>query len=103
MARQKRTGWMLIVVGVGYHRLFPQGAAVRGRARRSTSKEWFYFIGMLVLIMLGTINVRMAEMRERSQKTHAARSIRNRAIPQMTTRIDQRFADAASAKAAPRW
>ena len=67
MPRQKRTGWTLVVVGVGYilyflkARLFATGAEI-------TNKEWFYFGAMIVLIMLGTINIRMAEMRERNQK-----------------------------------
>jgi Na+/melibiose symporter-like transporter len=68
MPRQKRTGWTLVVVGVGYilyflkARLFTAGAEI-------TNREWFYVVSMLVLIMLGTINIRMAEMRERHQKT----------------------------------
>ena len=67
MPRQKRTGWTLVVVGVGYiiyflkARLFVAGTEI-------TNKEWFYFGAMIVLIMLGTINIRMAEMRERNQK-----------------------------------
>ena len=67
MPRQKRTGWTLVVVGVGYiiyflkTRLFAAGAEI-------TNKEWYYFGAMIVLIMLGTINIRMAEMRERNQK-----------------------------------
>ena len=42
--------------------------------------------------MLGTINMRMAEMRERNSSAAAGRS---RQDPQMTTRIDRRFADLA--------
>ncbi len=34
-----------------------------------TRKEWFVCVGMLVLIMLGTINIRMAEMKARRQGT----------------------------------
>ena len=68
MTRQKRTGWTLVIVAVGYlayflkARLFEIGPEI-------TRKEWFYCIAMLVLIMLGTINIRMAEMKERNQKT----------------------------------
>ena len=68
MARQGRTGWTLVIVGTVYilyflkTRLFATGAPI-------TNREWFYFIAMLVLIMLGTINIRMAEMRERRQGT----------------------------------
>jgi xanthine/uracil/vitamin C permease (AzgA family) len=67
MSRQGRTGWTLVAVGVCYliyflkTRLFEIGPPITGR-------EWLYVIGMAVLIMLGTINIRMAEMRERNQK-----------------------------------
>jgi xanthine/uracil/vitamin C permease (AzgA family) len=67
MSRQGRTGWTLVTVGVCYiiyflkTRLFETGPPI-------TSREWFYLIGMGVLIMLGTINIRMAEMRQRNQK-----------------------------------
>ncbi len=67
MRRQGRTGWTLVVVGVVYivyflkARLFAGGMPITG-------KEWFYVVGMLALIMVGTINIRMAEMKERNQK-----------------------------------
>jgi xanthine/uracil/vitamin C permease (AzgA family) len=67
MSRQGRTGWTLVTVGVCYliyflkTRLFEIGPPITGR-------EWFYVVGMAVLVMLGTINIRMAEMRERNQK-----------------------------------
>ena len=68
MARQGRTGWTLVIVGTGYilwflkARLFAEGLPI-------TSKEWLTCVGMLVLIMLGTINIRMAEMRAQRQGT----------------------------------
>ncbi len=68
MPRQKRTGWTLVIAALVYilyflkARLFAAGPEI-------TNKEWFYFGAMIVLIMLGTINIRMAEMRERNQKT----------------------------------
>ena len=68
MARQGRTGWTLVIFGVGYllyflkARLFETGPQITGR-------EWLTLIGMMVLIMLGTINLRMAEMRMRRQGT----------------------------------
>ena len=68
MPRQKRTGWILVAVGLGYllyffkARLFAAGTEIAGR-------EWFYVIANTVLIVLGTINIRMAEMKERNQKT----------------------------------
>jgi xanthine/uracil/vitamin C permease (AzgA family) len=68
MSRQGRTGWTLLVFGTGYvlyfmkARLFETGPAI-------TNREWLIVVGMLVLIVLGTINIRMAEMRERNQGT----------------------------------
>jgi xanthine/uracil/vitamin C permease (AzgA family) len=68
MSRQGRTGWTLVIFGAGYllyffkARLFETGPEI-------TRKEWVICIGMLVLIMLGTINIRMAEMKERRQGT----------------------------------
>ena len=61
MPRQGRTGWTLVVFGTER----PAGAA----GAPITNKEWFVGVGMLVLIMIGTINIRMAEMRERRQGT----------------------------------
>ena len=64
--RQKRTGWLLIVVAAGYLiwflkvRLLSAGLPIE-------RKEWIYFGLMLVCLMLGTINVRMAAMRDRRQ------------------------------------
>jgi hypothetical protein len=67
MSRQKRTGWLIVIVSVGYivyflkARVFEVGPQISG-------KEWLYFALMCGLVMLGTINIRMAEMRERNQK-----------------------------------
>ena len=67
MPRQKRTGWTLVIVALAYIlyflkvRLFAAGAQI-------TNKEWFYFGAMFVLTVIGTINIRMAEMKERNQK-----------------------------------
>jgi xanthine/uracil/vitamin C permease (AzgA family) len=66
LSRQGRTGWTLLVVSLVYilyflkARLFETGPEI-------TRKEWLYFIAMIVLMMLGTINIRMAEMRARNQ------------------------------------
>ena len=68
LGRQKRTGWLIIAVSVFYivyflkGRLFAPGAPIM-------TKEWVWFALSLVGIMLGTINIRMAEMRERNQQT----------------------------------
>ena len=67
ISRQKIVGWILIVVSVAYIayflrvRLFAPGPVLE-------NKEWVQFIGSLVTLMLGTINVRMAAMRERRRK-----------------------------------
>jgi hypothetical protein len=67
MSRQKRVGWTIVIVAVGYIvyfmkvRLFSAGPEI-------SKKEWFYVILMIGGVMLGTINIRMAEMRERNQK-----------------------------------
>ena len=62
--RQKRTGWLLVAVSTLYLvwflkvRLFSAGLPIERR-------EWIYFAGMIVILMLGTANIRMAAMRER--------------------------------------
>jgi hypothetical protein len=68
MARQGRTGWTLVIFGVGYLLWFFK-ARLTETGPPITGKEWFYCIGMMVLIMLGTINIRMAEMKARRQGT----------------------------------
>jgi hypothetical protein len=61
--RQKRTGWLLIVISVGYLvwflkvRLFSAGLPIE-------RKEWIYFVAMIICLMLGTANVRLALRRE---------------------------------------
>jgi hypothetical protein len=66
LPRQKRTGWLLIACSVFYiayflkSRLFAAGNPIM-------TKEWVFFTLAFVGIMLGTINIRMAEMRERNQ------------------------------------
>jgi hypothetical protein len=67
ISRQKVVGWILIIVSVAYIawflrvRLLDVGPVVE-------KKEWVQFIGSFVILMLGTINVRMAAMRERRHK-----------------------------------
>ncbi len=67
MTRQKLVGWILIVMGTGYLvyflrvRLLTPGPILE-------KKEWINFFGSLLGIFLGTINVRMAAMRERRRK-----------------------------------
>lgn len=65
--RQKRTGWLLIVIAGGYLlwflkvRLLTAGAPI-------DRKEWIYFCLMLLCLVLGTTNVRMAAARDRRQQ-----------------------------------
>ena len=67
IGRQKLIGWNLVVVSVAYIayflrvRLFMPGPIIE-------RKEWVQFVGSFVILMLGTINVRMAAMRERRRK-----------------------------------
>ena len=67
ISRQKIIGWILIIVSVAYIayflkvRLLEPGPILE-------KKEWVQFIGSFVSLMLGTINVRMAAMRERRRK-----------------------------------
>jgi len=67
ISRQKLVGWILIVVSAVFIfyflrvRLFGSGPVLE-------KKEWVQFIGSIVILMIGTINVRMAAMRERQRK-----------------------------------
>jgi hypothetical protein len=67
ISRQKLVGWILIVVSAGYiawflhDRLFTVGPVIE-------KKEWVQFIGSFIVLMLGTMNVRMAALRERRRK-----------------------------------
>jgi len=62
--RQKRTGWLLIAISAAYLiyflkvRLLTAGLPIE-------KKEWVYFAGMILCLMMGTANVRFAMMRER--------------------------------------
>jgi hypothetical protein len=67
ISRQKLVGWVLIVVSAAFilyflrARLFNPGPVL-------DKKEWLHFIASIVILMIGTINVRMAAMRERRRK-----------------------------------
>jgi hypothetical protein len=67
MSRQKRVGWTLIIFAIGYIVYFLK-ARVFAAGPEIGKKEWFVFVLMFGLVFIGTINVRMAEMRERNQK-----------------------------------
>ena len=65
--RQARTGWLLIIISAVYIvwffkvRLLAEGLPIEKR-------EWLYFAGMSLCLMLGTANVRMAAMRAERRK-----------------------------------
>ena len=65
--RQKLIGWILVAVSTAFIvyflkvRLFGSGPALEW-------KEWVQFIGSIVVLMIGTANVRLAAMRERRRK-----------------------------------
>jgi len=67
--RQARTGWLLIIISALYLvwfikvRLFADGLPIEKR-------EWVYFVGLSICLMLGTANVRMAALRaEKKEKS----------------------------------
>ena len=68
--RQARTGWLLIIIAALYIvwfikvRLFADGLPIEKR-------EWLYFIGMSICLMLGTANVRMAALRAEKRTAEA--------------------------------
>ena len=67
IGRQKMVGWILIVVSVGYIAYFLKvRLLVPGPILEK--KEWVQFIGSFVILFLGTINVRMAAMREQKRR-----------------------------------
>jgi len=65
--RQKITGWILVVVSTAFIlyflkvRLFGTGAALE-------RKEWFQLIVSIVVLMIGTMNVRLAARRAERRK-----------------------------------
>ena len=65
--RQKRTGWVLIAISAAYLvyfikvRLLTAGLPV-------AQKEWIYFGGMIVCLMFGTANIRLAMLRDQRRK-----------------------------------
>jgi hypothetical protein len=67
ISRQKLVGWILIIVSAAYIayflrvRLFSPGPILE-------KKEWVQLIGSIVILMLGTMNVRLAAMRERKRQ-----------------------------------
>jgi hypothetical protein len=67
ISRQKVVGWILIIVSAVYIAYFLR-VRVLEPGPVLASKEWVQFVGSLVVLMLGTINVRLAAMRERRRR-----------------------------------
>lgn len=67
ISRQKLVGWTIIIMSVAYIAYFLRVRAL-GTGPALERKEWVYFILSFGGIMLGTINVRMAAMREGRQR-----------------------------------
>jgi len=67
ISRQRIVGWILVIVSAAYiayflrQRVFDAGPALE-------KKEWVQFIGSIITLMLGTINVRLAAARQRRRR-----------------------------------
>jgi hypothetical protein len=67
ISRQKIVGWVLVAFSSLYllyfikTRLLEAGPVI-------ARKEWLQVAGMVVILMLGTANVRLAAMRERDRR-----------------------------------
>ena len=70
ISRQKIVGWILVAVAVAYIAYFLK-VRVLTAGPIIDRKEWVQFVGSFVILMLGTINVRMAAMRERRRRGSA--------------------------------
>ena len=73
--RQKRTGWLMIAISAAYLVYFLK-VRVLTAGLPIEKKEWIYFAGMIICLMMGTANVRLAMIRgqrklEQSDKTTA--------------------------------
>ena len=79
-------------MSVGLSSLYFLRVRLLGSGPALEKKEWVHFIGSFVILMLGTINVRMAAMRERRAKDCPIDDRAKRTAELMTTRIDHRFA-----------
>jgi hypothetical protein len=62
--RQKLVGWILVIAASAYILYFLK-VRLLGTGPLIEKKEWVQFIGSFVVLMLGTMNVRLAAMRAR--------------------------------------
>jgi hypothetical protein len=67
ISRQRLIGWILVVASVAYIAWFLR-VRVLEPGPLIEKREWVQFIGSFVIMMLGTINVRMAAMRARRRR-----------------------------------
>jgi hypothetical protein len=72
ISRQKLIGWVLVVVSVAYIAYFLK-TRMLSPGPVLEKAEWLRLIGSIVTLMLGTANVRLAAMRERSRKAGPTR------------------------------
>jgi hypothetical protein len=67
ISRQKVVGWLLVAMSIGYLVYFWK-VKLLGAGPALEKADWLRVIGFLVLLVIGTINVRLAAMRERNRK-----------------------------------
>jgi hypothetical protein len=67
ISRQKLVGWVLVVFSAAYLAYFTKTRLLEA-GPALVRKEWLQFAGMVVILMLGTANIRLAAMRERNRK-----------------------------------
>jgi hypothetical protein len=66
ISRQKVVGWLLVVMSIGYLVYFWK-VKLLGTGPALEKADWLRLIGFVVLLVIGTINVRLAAMRERNR------------------------------------
>jgi hypothetical protein len=65
--RQKLVGWILVVVSAAFIVWFTK-VRILGAGPMIEKKEWVQLIGSIVILMLGTMNIRLAARREQRRK-----------------------------------
>ena len=65
--RQKVTGWILVVVSTAFILYFLK-VRLFGTGPVLDKKEWVQFIISIVVLMIGTMNIRLAARRESRMK-----------------------------------
>ena len=65
-SRQKITGWIMVIVSVGYLAYFWR-IKVMEPGPLLTRRDWFNLITAIAVLIIGVANVRLAAMRDRRQ------------------------------------